>query len=129
MKFELTKMHPGTQLGRGVVIQRITEALQALPTDKAWTVSIELRRYRRTLPQNDKMHAMLGELASVLGYTLGELKRLLKNEMGAYVVVDGPMGKIKRLESSADWSKERMAEAIELLHQWAAMVGHRFSHD
>jgi hypothetical protein len=127
MKWLIQKAYPGTEVGRGVVIGQIAGALQTLDTDKAWVVEVKQHRSRRTLPQNSRFHAMCQELGQELGYTAGELKRLVKNELGFYAIIDGPCGKIKRLESSADWNTERMAQAIEQLNRWAAEVGHRWS--
>jgi hypothetical protein len=100
------------------------QAIRELPGDRTMVVTISERK--RTSDQNSKWHAMAGELAQELGYTPEELKRLAKHELGRYVVIDGPIGKIKRLQSSADWDVTEMSEAIELLHRWAAEVGHRW---
>ena len=127
MKWLIQKSYAGTELGRGVVIGAITEALQKLPHDRAWTVRIYPTQTTRTLSQNAKFHAMCEELGQELGYTCAEMKKLVKHELGYYQIIDGPCGKVKRFESSADWNTERMAEAIEQLHRWGAEVGHRWS--
>lgn len=98
--------------------------IASLPDDKPFVV--EVKKPKRTNPQNDRFHAMCGELGDEIGYTLDEMKRLVKNELGRYQVIDGPCGKIKRLESSADWDKDEMSAAIELLIRWGAEVGHRW---
>ena len=97
-------------------------AIRALEPKRTMVVTISERK--RTSDQNSKWHAMAGELAQELGYTAEELKRLAKHELGRFTVIDGPVGKIKRLQSSADWSVEEMSEAIELLNRWAAEAGH-----
>lgn len=99
-------------------------AIRELKPDRVRTITIGERK--RSLDQNSKWHAMAGELAEEIGYTPEELKRLAKNELGRFTVIDGPCGKIKRLQSSADWDKDEMSEAIELLNRWAAEVGHRW---
>ena len=126
-KWVIQKSHAGTELGRGVIIGDIAGHLQALPLDKAFEVEIRPYRSRRTVDQNSKFHAMCQELGQEIGYTAAELKKLVKHELGYYQIIDGPCGKIKRLESSADWNTERMAEAIEQLHRWGAEVSHRWS--
>ena len=126
-KWTLQKVYPGTELGRGTVISQLTSELTNLDPQSAWVVTVDKQKRWRTNDQNRKLHAMIAELADEIGYTAGEMKRLLKNEIGAYQIIDGPCGKIKRFESSADWNTERMAEAIEQLHRWGAEVGHRWS--
>ena len=115
------------RLHRGVMIGEISKALQQLDTAGAWQVQVKRYRRSRTMPQNSKFHAMCQELGTEIGYTAGEIKRLVKNELGAYELIAGPVGKIKRMQSSADWNTEQMAQAIELLQRWAAEVGHRWS--
>ena len=99
-------------------------AIRELTPTQTYVVTIKKRQ--RTTDQNNKFHAMCGELGDEIGYTLDEMKRLVKNELGRFTIIDGPCGKIKRLQSSADWDKDEMSEAIELLHRWAAEVGHRW---
>ena len=125
MKYQL---QPHTWAG---VMQNIQYALMNLDQQKSWTIEIKQRKQGRTLEQNSKFHAMCAELAKVLGYTDGELKRLTKHELGFYTVVNGPAGKVARLESSADWDAEKMSRAIEQLNLWAIEVGHvwRNEHD
>lgn len=99
-------------------------AIRELKPDQTWVVTLTKRK--RTNEQNSKWHAMAGELANEIGYTPEELKRLAKNELGRYTIIDGPCGKVKRLDSSADWDKDEMSEAIELLYRWGAEVEHRW---
>ena len=106
------------------VMYNIENALMNLDQQKAWTVEIKKRVDRRTLDQNSKFHAMCSELGDAIGYTAEEMKRLLKHELGFYTVVDGPVGKIARLETSADWDTEKMSRAIEQLNIWAIDVNH-----
>lgn len=113
------------------VMNNIQYALMNLSSQKDWVVEIKEVKQRRTNDQNSKFHAMCAELADVLGYTAGEMKRLTKHELGFYTVVDGLAGKVARLESSADWDAEKMSRAIEQLNLWAIEVGHiwRVEHD
>jgi hypothetical protein len=100
------------------------QAIRELPGDRTMVVTISERK--RSNDANSKFHAMCSELGNEIGYTLDEIKRLVKNELGRFTIIDGPVGKIKRLQSSADWDVTEMSEAIELLHRWAAEVGHRW---
>ena len=118
MKYQL---QPHTWAG---IMQNIQYALMNLDRDKSWTVEIKQRKHNRTLEQNSKFHAMCQELGDVLGYTCEEVKRLVKHELGFYKVIDGQVGKVARLESSADWDSEKMSKAIEQLNIWAIEVGH-----
>jgi hypothetical protein len=105
-------------------IGRIMGNLRQLDKETAFAITITPAKDRRTLDQNNKFHAMCQELGDALGYTCEELKRLIKHELGFYTVVDGAVGKIARLDSSANWDTEKMSRAIEQLNLWAIDVGH-----
>jgi len=105
-------------------IGRIMGNLRQLDKETVFAVTITPAKDRRTLEQNNKFHAMCQELGDALGYTCEELKRLIKHELGFYTVVDGAVGKIARLDSSANWDTEKMSRAIEQLNLWAIEVGH-----
>ena len=109
---------------RQVCIANVISELHTLDPSKAYVVKISEQRNRRTIDQNSKFHAMCQELGDVLGYTCEEVKRLVKHELGFYKVIDGQVGKVARLESSADWDSEKMSRAIEQLNIWAIEVGH-----
>ena len=110
--------------GRRARIEFVKNLLDLLPPEKTWSVEIKQHRKRRTTDQNSKFHAMCQELGQEVGYTCEELKRLVKKEIGACQIVDGPLGKVLRFESSADWDRQRMAEAIELLYRWGIDADH-----
>lgn len=105
-------------------VSRLCRDIRQLDDANSYTVTITPNRDRRTLDQNSKFHAMAQELGDVLGYTCDEIKRLVKHELGYYEVVDGKVGKVARLDSSADWDTEKMSRAIEQLNLWAIEVGH-----
>ena len=105
-------------------IGRIMGNLRQLDKEIAFAITITPAKDRRTLDQNNKFHAMCQELGDALGYTCEELKRLVKHELGFYTVVDGAVGKVARLDSSANWDTEKMRRAIEQLNLWAIDVGH-----
>jgi hypothetical protein len=113
------------------VMNNIQYALMNLDKQKNWLVEIKEKKDSRSLEQNNKFHAMCQELGDAIGYTAEEMKRLAKHELGFYTVVNGPVGKIARLDSSADWDTEKMSRAIEQLNIWAIEVGHiwRIEHD
>ncbi len=115
---------PETQYIRKVCINRLMDDLHNLDGDKSYTVTVKQKRDRRTVDQNSKFHAMCQELGNVLGYTFDEVKRLVKHELGFYTVIDGSVGKVARLESSADWDTEKMSRAIEQLNLWAIECDH-----
>jgi len=110
--------------GRAIKIGFCQDVIALLPPEKTWSVEIKQYRKRRTTDQNAKFHAMCQELGQEVGYTCEELKRLVKKEIGACQIVDGQLGKVWRFESSADWDRQRMAEAIELLYRWGIDADH-----
>lgn len=115
---------PETKAIKADCIGRLIGDVQRLDDANSYTVTITQNRDRRTTDQNSKFHAMCQELGDVLGYTCEEVKRLVKHELGFYQVVDGKVGKVARLDSSADWDTEKMSRAIEQLNIWAIDVAH-----
>ena len=96
---------------------------------------IEFKRSKRSLPQNDKMWAMLTEISEQSmhagkKYTPDQWKVLFLHACGREVqflpALDGstflPWG-----QSSSDLSKDEMSELIEFIHSWGAENGVRFS--
>ena len=115
---------PETKAIKADCISRLIGDVQRLDDANSYTVTITQNRDRRTLDQNSKFHAMAQELGDVLGYTCEEIKRLVKHELGFYEIIDGAVGKVARLDSSANWNTEKMSRAIEQLNAWAIEVNH-----
>ena len=125
MKYRIPKATiPETKAIRHDCVGRLIMDLRNLDLDNSYTVTITQNRDRRTTDQNSKFHAMCQELGDVLGYTCDEIKRLVKHELGFFEVVDGKVGKVARLDSSASWNTEKMSRAIEQLNLWAIEVDH-----
>lgn len=101
---------------------------------------VELKEAKRSLPQNDRMHAMLTEVArqadwhgvklgkddwkliflEALWRARGETMRLVPNLDGTgFVALDA--------RSSSDLSKEEMSDLIELIFKFGAERGVEFS--
>ena len=98
---------------------------------------VEFKGARRTLPQNDKMWAMLSEIARQKThcgrrYTADNWKSIFMHAMGRETVfvpsLDGetffPIG-----WRSSDLSKEEMSELIEFILAWGAQNGVAFAND
>jgi hypothetical protein len=96
---------------------------------------IEFKAPRRTLPQNDRMWAMLSDIAQQkehMGrrYTAAQWKVLMLHACGREIqflpALDGstfiPWG-----QSSSDLSKEEMSELIEFMGAWGAENGVTFN--
>lgn len=92
---------------------------------------VEFKASKRTLPQNDRMWAMLTDVANQKEhcgrkYTPDQWKILMMHACGREVqfipALDGktflPWG-----QSSSDLSKDEMSELIEFLFQWGAENG------
>ena len=101
----------------------LIEAIKQWPRDVALEASLKRFVPRRNIPQNSRFYATCTALAKSTGYTVEEVKRLVKDEMGWHEVIDGPLGKRKRYKSSADWNKIQMAEATEILNCWCVELG------
>lgn len=102
---------------------------------------VEFKAPKRSLPQNDKMWAMLTEVADQARYHglrlaaddwklifLDGLKRAKQQELRFVPNLDGT-GFVNLSTSSSDLSKDEMGELIELIHAWGAQNGVTFADD
>lgn len=102
---------------------------------------VEFKAPKRSLPQNDKMWAMLTEVAEQARYHglrlvaddwklifLDGLKRAKQQELRFVPNLDGT-GFVNLSTSTSDLSKDEMSELIELIHAWGAQNGVTFADD
>ena len=90
---------------------------------------IEIKRYKppRSLPQNAKLHAMIRELATEIGYSEDELKDYFKSTFGPQKVLF-VLGNEKRIpKSTTEYNKLEMADMIGQVERIGAELGFRFS--
>jgi hypothetical protein len=112
---------------------RAMRLMERVPTG----TRVEFKGARRTLPQNDKMWAMLTEIASQKShcgrrYTADQWKAIFMHAMGQETVFVPsldcetffPLG-----WRSSDLSKEEMGELIEFIQSWGAQNGVVFADD
>jgi hypothetical protein len=116
-----------------VIIRGATDRLRiASWADKAPVgTRVEFKRVKRTLPQNDRMWAMLTDIATQLpwhGLKLApdDWKLLfldaLKREVRMVPNIDGN-GFVSLGRSSSDLSKGEMSDLIEIIAAWGAQHG------
>jgi hypothetical protein len=118
-------------MGRAVII--LSGAAQRA-TASSWIAKappgtrVEFKASKRTLPQNDRMWAMLTDIATQLGWhgmklTPDDWKLMfldaLKREVRAVPNIDGT-GFVNLGRSSSDLSKEEMSDLMELIKAFAA---------
>ena len=112
--------------------QRATSWVARAP----WNTRLEFKEPKRSIPQNDKMWAMLTELAAQVPYhgirlAADDWKLLfldaLKREVRMVPNLDST-GFVSLGRSSSDLSKSEMADLIELIHEFGARHGAVF-HD
>jgi hypothetical protein len=98
---------------------------------------VEIKAAKRSLPQNDRMWAMLTEIAQQLkwhGVTLrpDDWKLIfldaLKRELRMVPNLDGS-GFVNLGRSSSDLSKQEMSDLIELIFEFGSRHGVRFLDD
>lgn len=98
---------------------------------------VELKAAKRTLPQNDRMWAMLTDIATQKEhherkYTSDQWKVILMHAVGREVqfipALDGS-GFIPWGQSSSDLSKQEMSDLIEFMKVWGAEQGVVFHDD
>lgn len=106
-----------------------------------WGTRVEFKAPKRSIPQNDKMWAMLTEVAEQARYHglrlvaddwklifLDGLKRAKQHELRFVPNLDGT-GFVNLSTSSSDLSTDEMSELIELIHAWGAQNGVTFADD
>lgn len=98
---------------------------------------IEVKAAKRSLPQNDRMWAMLTEIAQQLPWHGVKLRpddwKLifldgLKRELHMVPNLEGT-GFVNLGRSSSDLSKQEMSDLIELIHAFGAQHGVQFQDD
>jgi hypothetical protein len=96
-----------------------------------WNTRVELKAPRRSIPQNDRMWAMLTEVAAQVPYhglklTPDDWKLIfldaLKREVRMVPNLDGN-GFVSLGRSSSDLSKDEMADLITLIEAWGLQHG------
>lgn len=96
-----------------------------------WNTRVEFKGPRRTLPQNDRMWAMLTDVATQVKYhglklSPDDWKLLfldaLRREVRMVPNLDGN-GFVSLGRSSSDLSKEEMGELMEVIAAWGAQNG------
>lgn len=111
--------------------QRAGEWVQRAPIN----TRVEFKAPRRTIPQNDRMWAMLTDVATQTPYHGIRLHPddwklifldALKREVRMVPNLDGN-GFVNLGRSSSDLSKEEMTDLIELIFEWGARHGVTFN--
>lgn len=96
-----------------------------------WGTRVEYKSPKRTLPQNDRMWAMLTDVAQQLTWHGVKLKPddwklvfldALKREVRTVPNIDGT-GFVNLGQSSSDLGKEEMSDLIEIIFEFGARHG------
>ena len=112
---------------------RATQVLCAAPFGSR----VEIKAVKRSLPQNDRMWAMLTEIAQQLQWHGMRLRPddwklifldALKREMRNVPNLDGT-GFVNINQSSSDLSKSEMSDLIELIFEFGSRHGVTFADD
>ena len=107
--------------------ERYRRRVEALFTKRA-VVELSEQKPRRSLPQNNYLHLLLGEFAMQTGNRLEYVKReYFKRECNAELFVRSEVDKLTKkevavLRSSRDLDTGEMTTAIERFRNWAAEV-------
>lgn len=89
------------------------EYILNLPDKPRMEVVIRKYKPRRSLPQNDKLHAIIGEIAKHTGYTPDEMKGIVKYKW--------------KIKHTSNLSKMETADLIEQLYAWGTGLGVEWS--
>jgi len=76
----------------------------------------------KTAGQLAKVHALIRELAAFTGHTFEEMKDVIKDKAGLYIIT-GTSSSDKQLKSFGDCSKEELSAAIETCIQVGNIFG------
>ena len=113
--------------------ERAAKVLAAAPFGSR----VEIKAAKRSLPQNDRMWAMLTEVAQQLPWHSVTLRPddwkllfmdALKRERRLVPNLDGT-GFVDLSQSSSDLTKSEMSDLIELIHEFGARHGVKFADD
>jgi hypothetical protein len=112
---------------------RALRAITAAPNGSR----VEVKAAKRSLPQNDRMWAMLTEIAMQVTWHGQRLRPddfklifldALKREVRAVPNIDGN-GFVNLGRSSSDLTKQEMSDLIEIIHAFGAKHGVKFQDD
>jgi hypothetical protein len=90
---------------------------------------IEIKRYKppRSLPQNARCHAMIGELANEIGFSAAELKSWLKIEFGPHEPFTFGNYESYIPKSTAKYNRQEMSDFMMHIERIGAEMGFQFS--
>lgn len=120
-------------LSDDLAIQRAINWIRQAPHG----MRLEFKMPKRTLPQNDRMWAMLTDIAAVMrkrgtDYTTDQWKVVFMHACGREIrllpSLDGK-GFIPYGQSSSDLSKQEMTDLIEFMFAWGAENNVTFNDD
>jgi len=100
--------------------QRVAEnRLRSLITKKA-IVGIKEHKEKRTNAQNRYFHFCIKIISEETGYTIKEMKTVMKREFGYYYEKNG----MKFLRSTAEMDTAELSKFTDEVRNWAAMEGY-----
>lgn len=116
---------------RGVVRSREEAAFwcewrSGMIDGKPYSVEVRPFKPKRTLDQNAKMHVMIRELATHIGYSDSELKDFLKAEYGPTKTIQIGESQKAIPVSTSEYNRTEAGEMIEILYMLGAECGYAF---
>ena len=101
-------------------LANVAKFIAGLSPDKAWRISVTAHKSRRSLEQNDRFHALIGEVAESTGNSPRWLKEWVKQEFGPTVSVEID-GKVHTMaKPSSEYDTAEMSAVMERFEAWAA---------
>lgn len=126
--------HYGTHTGKGLRAPSFVAEVLSYPADTPLEFTVRKARNRKTTPQNNYLHVLLGIAARALNdggygngqqYTIERVKELLKQER-VYPVVEMsvPGGEVKEFaKDTRELDKEEMSATIDNAISFFGMYG------
>ena len=99
------------------------KAVSELTSDPIMEVIIQEHKPDKTTEQRNWWHLLIGIMAKELGYTAGEMKSVLKNEILGQKEVEYQGKTISREASSEELKKFGYSDLIEQTYRIASEVG------
>lgn len=102
---------------------RIHVAVDELPVDGSFRITIEPYRDDKTAEQRGYFHVLLGILSAETGHTVEELKQLVKKEAFGSRFVSVKGREVEVLVSSEKLSRDQYGALIDTCHRIGADLG------
>lgn len=101
-------------------LDKAAQIVRQLNPEKRWVVRIHQYKSNRTLPQNDRFHALIDAVAEQTGNDRRFLKEWAKEKFGPVIVVTVDGKDYEVIKPTHTYTVEEMSELMERFSAWAS---------